>query len=203
MAISKNADYDNTTAFGDGGFKSLPKGGYVCKIFKAEEKMSKNGAPMIHVAFDIAEGDYQGHFMELFKSRKDRAKDAFKEVKYPFEGQMWVMLNDYEDPTKTSRKFKGLCTALEDSGTQVWNGNQFNMDALNGAMVGVVYQNQEQEYQGNVSMRAVPWAFRSVDAIREGDFFVPDDKLLTLSEVASGIPGFQALEETEGPDIPF
>ena len=206
--IQKGSDYEQTAEFGS-GFKTLPKGGYVCKIAKAEETTDKNGRVMVHLAFDIAEGEYQGYFMNLFQTRKKKAQAQFGDVKWPFEGQSWIGVNDYEDPTKTSRNFKGLCTALEDSGIQVWNGNQFNMQALAGASVGVVYQNQEKEYQGKRYWRSVPWSFRSVEAIRTDDYFVPDDKPLadTASSGSastgyqpSGIPGFQAVTDN---DIPF
>lgn len=200
MAITKGTDYEQTTAFGQSEFKALPKGGYICKIIKIEEKSDKNGNPMIHVAFDVAEGEFKGYFMELWQFRKQNKKDEFKEVKFPFEGQSWIPTQDYEDRSKTSRKFKGFCTALEDSGIQVWNGNNFNMNAINGALVGVVYQNQEQEYNGKRSWRAVPWAFRSVEAIRSDDFFVPEDKALPQEE-SSDIPeGFQKMQDD---DVPF
>lgn len=199
MEITKKSDYNETTGFGDGGFKSLPKGGYVAKIFKAEVISDRNGSPMIHIAFDIVEGEYKGYFMALWKSRKDNAKDKFKEVKYPFEGQSWIGTTDYEDHNKTSRKFKGFCTAVEDSGTIIWNDNKFNLKALEGAMVGVVYQNQEQEYNGKRYWRAVPWSFRNIDSIREGDYFVPDDKALQVKEETEPPEGFSRLQEDSVP----
>lgn len=197
--ITKNADYDNTAAYGQGNFKTLPKGGYVCKIFKVGEKTDKNGNPMIHIAFDIVEGEYRDFFKESYRSKKENSDDPAK-VKYPFEGQMWISTTDYEDRTKTSRKFKGFCTALEDSGTQVWNGNNFDMNAVNGAMLGIVYQNQEQEYNGKTYWRAVPWGCRSVDSIREGDYFVPDDKPLP-KPADDPIEAFAAVDSND--EIPF
>lgn len=197
MAITKGNDYDKTESFGS-GFKSLPNGGYVCKIIKAEETKSKTGKDMVHIAFDIAEGDYKDYFRDLFNKRKDRADDPLN-VKFPFEGQMWIPVNDYEDQNKTSRKFKGFCTALEESGTRVWNDrNEFMIDTLNGALIGIVYQNQEQEYQGKTSWRAIPWGCRSTDSIRGGDFFVPEDKPLSVADTMP--EGFQKIQDSE---IPF
>lgn len=179
--ITQGSDYATTTAFGQSDFKPLEKGGYVCQIKKAEELTDKNGQPMIHIAFDIAEGDNKGYFMELFTSRKEKQRKTegqeFREVKWPFEGQAWIQTQDWEDRSKTSRKFKGLCTALEDSGTKVWNDDKsFAMDNLNGALVGIVYQRVEEEYDGKWRWKTVPWGFRSADTIRGGDYFVPDDK---------------------------
>lgn len=201
MEITKKADYNETTNFGEGGFKSLPKGGYVVKIFKAEIMTNKIGDPMVHIAFDIVDGEYQGYFMGLWKSRKENAKDKFKEVKYPFEGQAWIGTTDYEDRNKTSRQFKGFCTAVEDSGTVIWNGNLFNVKALEGAMVGVIYQNQEQEYNNERYWRAVPWAYRNVDSIREGDFFVPKDK--ALPEKTENVMMSEGFQKVNDSDIPF
>lgn len=176
--ISKPNDYEQTTSFGASDYKSLPKGGYVCRILKAEEMNDKNGNPMIHIAFDIIDGEYTGYFMNLYQSRKKSNTDPMKEVKYPFGGQMWIAVNDYEDPKKTNRKFKGFCTALEESGTQVWNGNQFMLQNLKDAQIGIVFQNVEKEYEGKTRWETVPWGCRSVEAIDSGDYFIPDDKPL-------------------------
>lgn len=181
--ITQGSDYAQVTAHGYSNFKPLEKGGYICQIKKAEELTSQNGKPMVHIAFDITEGENKGYFMDLFTSRKERQKKEegkeFREVKWPFEGQSWVMVNDYEDPNRTSRKFKGFCTALEESGTKVWNDDKsFNLDNLNGAMVGIIFQRVEDEYEGKARWKTIPWSFRSVDSIRNGDFFVPDDKPL-------------------------
>lgn len=194
--ITKKDDYDMTTEIGRGDIP-LRKGGYICRIFKAEEKESKNGSPMVHIVFDIAEGDRKGYFMEKFKQRKEKAAKEFKEAKYPFEGQMWISTTDYEDRSKTSRKFKALCTSLEESGTQVWNGGTFNIEALKDAMIGIVFRAEEHEYNGNTYWRTIPWGTRSVDAIREGDFFVPNDKPI---EEESLPEGFSNVSES---DIPF
>ena len=203
--IKQGADYEQTTGFGQSDFKALPKGGYICRIIKAEETQSSTGKPMLHIAFDIVEGEYKGYFMNLFQTRKKNNSDPRKEVKYPFEGQKWIMLNDYEDPKKTSRQFKGFCTAVEDSGTEIWNLNkELVLENVKGAEVGVIYQNVEQEYNGETSWRAIPWAFRSIESIATGDYFVPEDKPLPTTyntgfEPTTSADSFNAAED----DIPF
>lgn len=206
----KRDDYDAVSAYGTGNTMSLPKGGYICKIIKAEEISDKNGRPLVHIAFDIIEGEYAGFFEELFKARKKANEDPLKQIKWPFEGQSWVPVLDYEDASKTSRKFKGLCKAIEDSGTPVWAGNELDLKAMEGAEVGVVYQNVEQTYNDRTYWRAVPWAFRNIEAIATGDYFIPDDKPLAdtgFSPVqgsagsygGGGVDSFKAAEES----IPF
>lgn len=203
--IKKMSDYEQTSAFGQSEFKPLPKGGYICRIIKAEETQSSTGKQMLHIAFDIIEGDYTGYFMNLFQARKKKSDDPLKEIKYPFEGQKWIMLQDYEDPKKTSRQFKGFCTAVEESGTEIWNLNgELDLERVKGAEVGIVFQNIESEYNGESYWRAQPWGFRSIESIASGDYFIPDDKPLPATynsgfQPATSADSFNAAED----DIPF
>lgn len=203
--IKKKQDYDTTSAFGQSEFKSLPKGGYICRLILAEETKNSSGKPLLHVAFDIIEGEYKNYFMDLFNARKRANIDPMKTVKYPFEGQAWIPIDDYENPNATSRKFKGFCTAVEDSGTEIWdlNGN-LNLDLVKGAEVGVVFQNVEREYNGKTSWRTLPWGFRSIESIATNDYYVPDDKPLpdthgTGFTSSTDVDSFNAASD----DIPF
>lgn len=205
--IKKKADYDSTPAFGQSDFKPLPKGGYICRMMMAEELQDRNGNPMLHVAFDITEGEYKNYFMDTYNARKKNNTDPLKQIKWPFEGQAWISVNDYEHPENTSRKFKGFCTAVEDSGASIWTPNgELNLEEVKNAEVGVVYQLVEQEYQGKTSWRAQPWGFRSIEAIATEDYFVPDDKPLpsanttgTGFSTANNVDSFNSAED----DIPF
>lgn len=203
--IKKNKDYNDTPAFGQSEFKALPKGGYICRIIMAEETKSSTGKPMLHIAFDIVEGDFKGYFMNLYQTRKKNNDDPLKEVKYPFEGQKWIMLNDYQDANKTSRQFKGFCTAIEDSGTEIWNLNgELDLDRVKGAEVGIIFQDVENEFNGKTSWRAQPWGFRSIESVASGDYFVPDDKPLPATynsgfQPTTSADSFNAAED----DIPF
>ena len=200
--IKKMKDYDQTRSFGQSEFKTLKPGGYICRILKAEEMTSSSGKQMLHIAFDICEGDNIDFFNDLFKARKKANTDPLKTVKWPFEGQAWIPINDYEDPNKTSRKFKGFCTAVEDSGTEIWNLNgELDLDKLNGAEVGIVFQDVESEYNGKTSWRALPWGFRSIASIATGDYFVPEPKELPITQNTGfeSADSFSAAED----DIPF
>ena len=94
--IKKMSDYDQTSAFGQSEFKPLPKGGYICRVIKAEETQSSTGKPMLHIAFDIIEGDYTGYFMNLFQTRKKNNDDPLKEIKYPFTVCDFPVLNPFK-----------------------------------------------------------------------------------------------------------
>ena len=203
--IKKMSDYEQTSGFGQSEFRRLPKGGYICRIIKAEETQSSTGKPMLHIAFDITEGEYTDYFNDVFKARRNNNNDPLKTVKWPFEGQKWIMLQDYNDPNKTSRQFKGFCTAVEESGTEIWNLNgELVLDKLNGAEVGIIFQDVESEYNGKTSWRAEPWGFRSIASIATGNYFVPDDKELPATSGTGFVPtssadSFNAAED----DIPF
>ena len=205
MAIKREQGWDDVKPFGQGNeFQRLPKGGYICRMIMAEEKADKNGNPMIHIAFDIIEGDYKNYFMDLYNRRKENADDP-KSVKYPFEGQAWIPVLDYEDKKKNSRKFKGFCTALEDSGQDIWTPDgELNLNVVKSAEIGVIFQDQEQEYNGKTFWKAIPWGFRSLESIATGDIFVPDDKPLDNSKYPSATDAdlpdsFSAAEDS----IPF
>lgn len=209
--IQKPRDYDQTASFGESTFTPLPKGGYMCRINAVEETKDSNGMPMVHFAFDIIDGDYTSYFTNLYRNRKAKS-DKPLEVKWPFEGQMWIALFDYENPSNTNKKFKGFCTALEDSGTEVWDARgNFLMENVKSAEIGIVFQRKEKEYNGKTSWQTVPWACRSVETILSGDYFVPEDKPLesqnngynsvsgAYNSGSAGNNGFNAT----GDDIPF
>ena len=192
MAFKKPKDYDSVKV---GEPKILPAGGYVCSILRAEETESKNGKPMLKVAFDIADGEFKGYFKDMFQNWKESSDDP-QSVKWPFTGTKWILL--YNNEGQTNRDFKSFCTALEDSGTKVWVNDTFDVNGLKGAQLGIIFRREEHEYMNERKWRTVPWGFRSVKAIEENSFNVPEDRPLpepTIIETDS----FQALEE----DLPF
>ena len=195
MAFKKPRDYDDVKV---GEAKVLPAGGYICEILKAEECKSKTGKDMLKVAFDITQGPFTGYFKDSFNYWKVNAEDPAT-VKWPFSGTKWILLLDNEGAT--NRDFKSFCTALIDSGTEVWNGDVFDAANLKGALVGIIFRREQHEYAGATNWRTVPWGFRSVKAIEEGTFNIPDDKPLAPKQTGfDDIPdSFSAAED----DIPF
>ena len=191
MAYKKPKDYDNVRI---GSERILPAGGYVCKILKAEETESRAGRPMIKVAFDITEGEYAGFFREKFDGRKAAAEDP-TEVKWPFNGTKWILL--YDNEGGTNRDFKSFCTALEESGTEVWKKDMLDAAGLKDAKLGVIFRREEHDYMGRF-WRTVPVGFRSVKTIQDGTFNVPEDKPLPAQSTEPA-DSFSALEG----DIPF
>jgi len=131
----------------------------------------------------------------MFQNWKESSDDP-QGVKWPFTGTKWVLL--YNNEGQTNRDFKSFCTALEDSGTKVWVNDTFDVNGLKGAQLGIIFRREEHEYMNERKWRTVPWGFRSVKAIEENSFNIPEDRPLpepTIIETDS----FQALEE----DLPF
>lgn len=192
MAFKKPKDYDNVIV---GEARILPAGGYICKILKAEETESRAGKPMIKVAFDITEGEFSGYFRERFDAWKAGAEDP-TEVKWPFNGTKWILL--YNNEGETNRDFKSFCTALEESGTEVWKKDMLDAAGLKDARLGIIFRREESEYMNERRWRTMPFGFRSVKTITEGAFKVPDDKPLPARSMEPE-DSFSALED----DIPF
>ena len=194
MAFRKPNDYDSVRI---GGFKTLPADGYVCRILKAEETVSKSGRDMLKIAFDIDEGEHAGYFRTLFNERKDAAENP-KEVSWPFNGTKWILFLNNEG--KTNRDFKSFCTALKDSGTEVWKlDDTFDIKSLKDARLGILFRREEHEYNNVTSWRTVPYGFRSVATIQSGDYTVPADKPLVKASDLENIDSFSAAAD----DIPF
>lgn len=197
MPFRKPKDYDSVSV---GDYKVLPAGGYICRIIKAEDTTSKSNKPMLKVAFDICDGEYTGYFMDYFQSKKEAAEDP-AEVKWPFSGTKWIMYYDKEG--RTNRDFKAFCTALEESGTDVWKNDVLDVSAMKNAMIGIIFRREEQEYMNVTSWRTVPFRFRSVKAIEDGDYKVPEDKPHETAFAGTAFTpandSFSAAED----DIPF
>jgi hypothetical protein len=197
MAYRQKSDYDDVRI---DGYTILPAGGYVCRILKAEETQSRSGKDMLKIGFDIIEGEHANYFRDLFNERKDAASAEEKSsVKWPFNGTKWILYETSDG--KTARGFKGFCTALEDSGVTVWSRDkELLIDNLKDAPVGIIFRREESEYNNKTSWRTVPWAFRSVESIRSGDFSVPEDKPLAPKDTSwQEVDTFSAAED----DIPF
>lgn len=193
MAYKKPKDYDSVKV---GESRILPAGGYICRILKAEETESRAGKPMIKVAFDIEGGEYAGYFRDQFENKKAMAEDP-SGVSWPFSGTKWILLFDNEGAT--NRDFKSFCTALEDSGTEVWKDGMIDAARLKNAKLGIIFRREEHDYMGTF-WRTVPWGFRSVKTIEEGNYNVPEDKPLAKKVGSYEVTdSFSAAED----DIPF
>lgn len=161
----KKLDLDNVQEFTK--FKN-PVGGFICEIKTVEDVPDKE---YLKVGYDIAQAlsDEQKEFVGMYEKRKkERDFDypttvvSYKENSLPF--------------------FKGFVTALENSN----KGYKWDNDETKfvGKLIGFVIG--EEEYEGKdkngapkVKVRTYVAERHSVDAIKEGDFQVPEFKKLT------------------------
>lgn len=193
--MKKPGDWENVKVYENR--KKLPAGGYICEVKKCEETTSSTGKEMVKVAFEIAEGEFKGYFMDEFT----RAKEYKQDAKWPYAGTKWILTKDEEG--NTNRLLKAFVTSIEAENVKVeWNDNF--RKSVQGALLGVVFRNEENEYEGVHYWRAVPCFFCSCEDIRTNNYNTPADKPLdvpgaSLSRADDLPDSFQAVEE----DIPF
>ena len=164
--MEKVKGYDEAQAL-TGEYERLEAGGYICKIKSAKEEKSKTGKRMLVIALDIDEGDKK----EFFKKRFD--EDTRTEKKWP-AGAIYRQMLEGE---KAPGFLKGLMTSLENSNEGFkWDWDEKKLANLKcGAIFG------EEEYEkldGSVGISTKVKFIRTVQAIKEGKFKVPEIKKL-------------------------
>ena len=180
-----------------GGFTPVDLGGHFCQIKQVAEKKSSTGKDMIVVLFDFCKPDKQeNYFMDQFKS------DVREDKKWPFGGSKYIMVNDYNDPQKTSRQFKSFCTCVEKSNnfSIQWGGDNWSAQ-FKGKKIGAVYGEEENEYDGKVTRRHLVRYFCSTDAVKDAK--VPEAKLLKTLSTPSNDTDFINIPEGTEEEIPF
>ena len=164
-----------------GDFKRLPAGGYVIRITEVEDKDDKE---YLNITFDIAEGEHKGFYSDEWG----------KEHKFAH-----TFVRSYKE--KALGMFKGFLKAVDDS-----NGTTFVEKAekgfpeqqLVGKGVGILLGYEEYvNDRGEIRERSRVAATRSVDAIRSGDYKIPElKKIAPAADIPATAPeGFTADDE--------
>lgn len=210
--MQKPNGYDEASVMGNTK-EAINPGGHHLIIKQVNEQMSnedpatgKTAKPMIVVLFDFAENDKQaGLLMKEFKE-DDRA-----DKKWPHRGTQYIMVNDSQDPSKTSRQYKTFCTCYEQSnGVKVnWVDDsatwaaQFKNKKIGGAF-GVVHE----VYRGRELVKTELRWFISDSKVDGCE--IPMEKLLSESkkkELAGEKPaedgGFINIPENIDEELPF
>lgn len=177
----------------------LPLGAYVCKVRKAV--IQNNGyGDQLCILFDIAEGEYNGFFNEDFKNNTNQDK------KWKGILRTWLPKDDGSEKDEwTKRTLKGVVNAFEQSNP----GYQFDWDesSLAGKMIGVLFRNEEWDYNGKTGWAVRPFRALTVDKVRNNDFTLPADKPLNNSAVAAyttnpvSVDDFAVISDDD--DLPF
>lgn len=201
--MQKPNGYDEAQASGE--FIPVELGGHYAVVKQVSETQSKNGRDMIVVLFDFVKPDKQaGYFSNQFNA------DDREQKKWPFAGTKYIMVQDYNDQNKTSRAFKTFCTCIEKSNSYsiAWGGNAWAQQ-FKGKTVGVVFGEEESEYDGKISMRRVPKWFCKTDAVK--DATIPQPKYINGVSPASqaeetkteSADGFLSIPDGIDEEIPF
>ena len=171
------ANYDSIEAQGNEEYKRLVPGGYVCRITKVEDHADKN---YLYIEFDIAEGEYTGYGSSCLE------RNGFTPLR---------MYRSYSD--KAAGMFKGFIQNIEASNSNYhW---EWKEQSLVGRLIGIVLGEEEYKKQdGSIGTRFNA-RDKTVDAIKNGRFKVPEKKTLPVEQNTTT---FTALDDSTD-DLPF
>ena len=178
-----------------GGVPQLPKGGYIAKILDCKEEKSTTGYRWLAISFDIAEGEFKGHFAEQYRANTN-------------ENKKWRGTYNAFIPDESSQyygenlnKFKTMIANIEESN----NGYHWDWDEtkLKGKMVGVLFGEKEFQTESNgVIIITECRGIRSVECVKEGKFKMPALKTLgNAPSVSTASNSFAAVDDDD--DLPF
>lgn len=175
----------------------LPLSAYICKVKKTAIQSTEYGAQLC-VLFDIVEGNFKDYFDNDFKANQNQDK------KWKGVLRQWLPKDDGSEKDEwTKSSFKGMVTSFEKSNP----GYQFdwNEASLVGKLIGILFRNEEWEYDGKTGWAVRPFKAISVDSVRSGEFTLPKDKPLK-KKVDSGYSygtdsGFSAYDSAQFADL--
>lgn len=178
--------------------QKLPLGAYVCKVKQAKVVDNDYGSQLA-ILFDISEGEYAGFF------NKDYASNTAQDKKWRGLLRVWLPKDDGTDNDEmTKRSFKGMTTSFEKSnpGYQ-WDWNE---SSLVGKTVGILFRNEEWEYNGKNGWAVRPFRAISADTVRSEEYTLPKDKPLKNKQNAAPAypnPNNNGFVEVDDEELPF
>lgn len=199
--MKKPSGYDEAQASGE--FAPINLGGHYAVIKQVVERQSSTGKDMVVVLFDFCSPDKQADYFTKQFTNDDR-----QDKKWPYAGTKYIMVQDYNDPSKTSRAFKTFCTCVEKSNnyTVQWGGADWGKQ-FKGKKVGTVFGEVEHEYKGKISMRHELRWFCKTDQVEEAT--IPDARYLNGVALANAKPAstrdadFMQIPEGADEELPF
>jgi len=193
--IKKPMNWDNVQEIGER--KTLPLGAYVCKVKQVRVQDNSYGSQLA-LLFDIAEGEYAGYYNQEYNANTSDNK------KWKGLLRVWLPKDDGSDKDElTKRIFKGFVTAFERSNPGYrWDWNE---NSLAGKTIGIMYRNEEWDYEGKHGWAVRPFKAISADTVREGNYTLPKDKPLNNGSSATVAPANvpAGYTEVEDEDLPF
>lgn len=191
--------YNETKAYTNSDREQLPKGGYVCKILKAEVVKGQYGE-QLKVSFDITEGEYAGFFEKQYRGQEREDKTWIGVYYLPIPSD-----DGSESDAWSKRRFKTFTEAVEASNDGYhWDWNEAG---LKGRLFGALFSIKQKEYNGKVYDNTVCSGAASVQNVRDGKYRLPKDKLksgsATQQAQAVDPAGFMQIPEGEDDGLPF
>ena len=166
--IRKPQNWENVQVMTDRA--KLPVGAYVCKVKQVGIQHNDSG-DQLAILYDIVEGEHKDFYARDFQQNQNPDK------KWKGVIRIWLPKDDGSDKDETTKRiFKGMVTAFEDSNP----GYKWNWDesTLVQKTIGILYRNEEWEYNSKSGWNAKPLRCMSAGKVRSGDFTLPQDKPL-------------------------
>ena len=156
-------------------FARVDAGGYVCGICAVEDVPDKE---YLKITYDIIEGDLKAHYTNL---KKDKGWD------------LPMFIASYKDSALSF--FKGTITSIEKSNKgYTWDNDETK---LKGKKIGLVlYEEEYVKNDGSIGVRMKVDKAHSIDAIKKGDFEVPERKCVSQSVNTTSTGAFGAKANT-------
>lgn len=173
------SNYNNVKPQTGGGiFTQLPKDGYVIKIISVKETKSKKGAPMIALAFDIAEGPYKDYYRRQFEASTREDKH------WSYDAVYNIMVPDDNSPEWMQERLRTFTYCLEESNPNYhWDWDE---KKWKGKLVGVLMRiEQNADGEGKIYDHTKVGYFATAGDVRSGKFNLPKDKLLAVADPAN------------------
>lgn len=178
--INRPNNWDNVQAFSDR--QKLPVGAYVCDIKQAVVQENNYGGQLC-VLFDISAGEYAGYYDDDFK-RNQREDKKWKGVL-----RLWLPKEDGSDKDEWTKSIlKGFISAVEESNRgYTWNWDE---KSLAKKEIGILFRNEEWEYEGKTGWATRPFRAISVDSVEDGSYTIPKDRPLKNKPASAQMPTY-------------
>lgn len=178
--INRPNNWDNVQAYSD--FQKLPVGAYVCTIKWAAVQASDYGTQLC-VLIDINAGEYAGYYQE------DYNRNQRKDKKWKGVLRLWLPKEDGSDKDEWTKSIlKGFVTAVEESNRGYkWDWNE---KSLAKKEIGILFRNEEWEYEGKTGWATRPFRAISVDSVEDGSYTIPKDRPLKNKPASAQMPTY-------------
>lgn len=182
----------------------LPKGAYVMEIIGANIAETRNGGQVLNIAMDVAEGEWKGHFRDLFNNSPDEKakwKGVYRHY-LPVEG----VDNEKAYAFKLSA-LKTLVEAIQDSNKGFsWNWEADFNKMLKGKKIVGLCVDAEYDYNGRTGFWTKIAQVTDIESYENETYKMPPDELLEKPDDKQPVfdeEGFQSIMNTAVDDIPF